>query len=177
MISLDYSKTLVPESAWRRMDARWRSRTIWVLWAITLLGLGAGMFDARYWRWVVVFASAHALLALAVLRFRPLVFPAQLRIAYAAWVALGTFVPGLTWMMYVTTAGLAANLAFGYCPLARMLYLLPWNREEPFDAGLPLRVFLAKPVPGRFRLPARSVNSMPSGRPIADCPSGSEIEG
>ena len=156
MSNLNYAKTLVPESAWSRMDARTRSRIIWALWAITFLGLGAGLFDARYWRWVVYFSIAHALLALAMLRFRPLVFPAQLRIAYAAWVALGTFVPELTWMMYVTTAGVLANVTVGYCPLSRMLYLLPWNREEPFDAGLPLRVFLAKPVPGRFRLPARS---------------------
>jgi hypothetical protein len=56
-------------------------------------------------------------------------------------------------MMYVTTAGVAANVAFGWCPLARLLYLLPWNREEPFDAGLPLRVFFSKPMRGRFRAP------------------------
>ncbi|MDS3862475.1 hypothetical protein RIF25_16895, partial [Thermosynechococcaceae cyanobacterium BACA0444] len=51
----------------------------------------------------------------------------------------------------VTTIGLAANLFFNYCPLARMMYLLPWNREEPFSFKLVLRVFLSPPVSGKFK--------------------------
>jgi hypothetical protein len=151
-MSLTFAKTLVPESVWSRMDEQHRRRAIWVFWAITWIGLGAGLFDARYWRWVAWFSIAHALLAWVLVGFRPLAFPAQLRLAFAAWILAGTFVPGLTWLLYVPMAGVAANLTVGYCPLARMLYLLPWNREEPFHAGLLLRVFLTPPMPGRFRL-------------------------
>src|SRR5512140_720816 len=151
--SITYAATLVPDCPWSRLHPRVRRALVWILWAITWVGLVAGCFDARAWRWVVGFSVAHAAFVLSMVRFRPLVFPAQLRIAYAAWVALGTYVPHMTWMMYVATAGVGANLAFNWCPLSRLLYLLPWNREEPFDAGLPWRVFFSKPVPGRFRAP------------------------
>jgi hypothetical protein len=154
MAMLDYQATLVPpDSAWSRLRVSTRKRLTWALWAITWLGLVAGCFDVRFWRGVVWFSLAHALLALALVGFRWLAFPAQLRLAYVAWVAIGTYVPFMSWMMYVTLVGLAANLAVGWCPLSRMLYLLPWNREEPWDSRLPLRVFLSGPVEGRFHAP------------------------
>ncbi len=55
-------------------------------------------------------------------------FPRSCALVYVAWVAIGTFVPHMTWMMYVTMVGLGANLLFGWCPLSRMIYLFPWNR-------------------------------------------------
>jgi hypothetical protein len=148
--SLTYAATLVPDCRWSRLGPRLRRPLVWTLWATTWIGLAAGCFDARYWQWVVGFSVAHAVFVLSMVGFRPLVFPAQLRIAYAASVAVGTYVPHMTWMMYVMTAGVGANLAFNWCPLSRLLYLLPWNREEPFDAGLPWRAFFSKPVSGRF---------------------------
>jgi hypothetical protein len=78
-------------------------------------------------------------------------FPAQLRIAYFAWVAIGTYAPHTVILMYITALGLVANLFFGYCPLSRMLYLFPWNRGETFSAGLVARVILTPPVPGQFK--------------------------
>lgn len=166
MSALQYSATLVPDCAWSRLRSRTRQRLIWSLWAITWLGLAAGCFDARYWAWVVAFSVLHALFVLSMVGFRPLVFPAQLRLAYAAWVAIGTYVPHMSWMMYVTLLGLAANLTAGWCPLSRMLYLLPWNRQEPWDAQLWVRVFFSKPMPGRFSAPPRApARGLPSGRP------------
>jgi hypothetical protein len=156
MTAFRHSATIVPaESAWGRLAPATQASLRWSLWAITWLGLLAGCFDASYWRWVVAFSAAHALLMLALVGFRPLVFPAQLRIAYLAWVALGTYAPYASVMMIVTLAGLAANLLVGWCPLARMLYLLPWNRRERLDLDLLARVFLSGPVPGRFEPPSR----------------------
>lgn len=151
-----YSDTLVPaDSAWRRLSPAAQGQLRWWLWAATWVGLLAGCFDPIYWRWVVVFSAGHALLMLALVGHRPLAFPAQLRIAYFAWVALGTYAPYSSSMMYVTLVGLAANLLIGWCPLARMMYLLPWNRQEPLDLDLLARVFLSGPVPGRFQPPPR----------------------
>ena len=36
----------------------------------------------------------------------------------------------------------------GYCPLARMLSLLPWNRRQPLSVALVRRTFLSAPVSG-----------------------------
>lgn len=148
-----YPDTDVPDCAFRRLAPDMRKRLVQGLWSITWVGLVAGCFNTRYWVWVVWFSIAHALLMLFLVGFRPLVFPAQLRIVYATWVAIGTFVPHMSWMMYFTAVGVAANLAVNWCPLARMLYLLPWNREESWDAGLPFRTFFSRPVRGRFRAP------------------------
>lgn len=58
-------------------------------------------------------------------------FPIQVRLAYLAWVCAGTYIPGMEFLMWSTTAGLTANLVVGYCPLARLMTLaLPWRRES-----------------------------------------------
>lgn len=153
MALFTFSATQVADSPWTRTSPRARKAGMWMAWAVTWAGLLAGFFDRGYWGAVVWFSAAHALVVLAMVGFRPLVFPAQLRIAYFAWVALGTFAPGMAWMMVVTTVGLATNLFIGWCPLARALSLLPWNREEPFNGELVVRTFFSKPAPGRFVAP------------------------
>jgi hypothetical protein len=54
-------------------------------------------------------------------------------------------------LLYITTLGLIGNLFFNYCALARLMYLLPWNREEKLSFELVARVFLTPPAKGRFR--------------------------
>ncbi len=68
------------------------------------------------------------------------------------WLGLGVHVPVLWPLVPITTIGLAANIAFGYCPLARMMYFLPWNRAHELDWRLAIRVWTQTPGPGRFQL-------------------------
>lgn len=138
-----------------RMPGHMRRYLVWGLWFITWLGLLAGLFQRVYYEYVVLFTAIHALLFLVLVNFRVKQFPAQVRIAYLIWVAVGTYVPYMTILMYITTVGLATNLFLGYCPLARMMYLLPINREEPFSLELVLRVFLSPPTRGRFKPASR----------------------
>lgn len=138
-------------TAWERIPGATRKAGVWVLWFVTWLGLLAGLVDRTFYEAVVAFSAAHALLVLALHRFRASAFPVQVRIAYLLWVAAGTYVAGLTILMHLTTLGLMGNLFFRYCPLARMLYLLPWNREERLSLELVARVITSPPVDGRFR--------------------------
>jgi hypothetical protein len=57
-------------------------------------------------------------------------FPTQVRVAYALWMA-ASFVPELTFMYWIQTAGTTALITLGYCPLARLLLIFPWNRTVP----------------------------------------------
>jgi len=139
------------ESIWDSVPAKNRKRLVWVLWFVTWLGLIAGLFDRTYFEYVVFFSAAHAILFLILTNFRVMAFPVQLRISYLVWVAVGTYVPYLVILMYITTIGLASNLFLNYCPLARMMYLLPWNREEPLTYSLIERVILTPPVSGQFK--------------------------
>jgi len=137
---------------WDRIPQDIRKRLVWLLWFVTWVGLLAGLFERIFYEYVVVFSAAHALLVLFLFRFRVAAFPVQVRIAYFAWVAVGTYAPYMVILMYITTVGLATNLFVSYCPLARMMYLLPWNREDPFSLKLVASVFLSPPVAGKFKL-------------------------
>jgi hypothetical protein len=57
-------------------------------------------------------------------------FPTQLRIAYALWLAVSLMQP-LFVMYWILAAGTAARVLTGYCAMARLLLLLPWNRSAP----------------------------------------------
>ncbi len=82
------------------------------------------------------------------LRRRSLVhFSVQVRTGYVLWLAAG-LLPGMVWMHWFQLLGTTAMLAVGYCPLARMLSLLPWNRQLPLTWTLVWSTFLAPPRRG-----------------------------
>lgn len=147
-----YAKTLDDDTTFRRLDPRKRRALFWAFGLLTEAGLIAGFFDPTYWTAIVIFTALHALVYLELADWRPLVFPAQLRIAYLAWVTVGTFVPGAQFLMTITAIGLAANLLLGYCPLSRTLYFLPWNRDVPMSWANAWRTMAQPPMPGRFRV-------------------------
>ena len=135
---------------WERTPTRVRKTMIWGLWFITWLGLVGGLFDRIFFEYVVIFSALHAALFLLLNGFRIRPFPVQVRIAYLIWVAAGTYVPHLVFLMYITLVGLATNVFLGYCPLARMMCLMPWNRKEKFSLSLLGRVFFSPPMSGKF---------------------------
>lgn len=74
-------------------------------------------------------------------------FPVQLRLAYLAWLTCG-ILPGFQWMHWIALLGTTAMVTVGYCPLARMLKLLPFNRNEPLTPDLIWRLFFQDPCVG-----------------------------
>ncbi|NOR20154.1 MAG: hypothetical protein GQ538_08730, partial [Xanthomonadales bacterium] len=121
-----------------------------IFWVVEAALIAGALLDPVYWQWVVWISAFNALVFWVLVGFKPMVFPVQLRIAYLIWVAIGTYAPYMSWMMYVTLVGLGANLLVGWCPLARMIYLLPWNRQVPFSGTLVVKTFFTGPKPGRF---------------------------
>ena len=89
-----------------------------------------------------------------------------------AGVFLGTHFEGFSVLMPMMTLGLLANLMFGYCPLSRLLYLLPLNRTLPISWGLLVRVVVQPPQTGRFyaQMPER-----PPGEGVLPCDNESEV--
>lgn len=49
---------------------------------------------------------------------------------------------------WLPVAGTWARSIFGYCAMARLLSLMPWNRRVPFTFGLLMRTFFSRPVRG-----------------------------
>ena len=84
-------------------------------------------------------------------------FPVELRLAYTLLLTI-CLLPPMRWLYWLPAVGTSALVIFGYCLLARMLSLLPWNRAEPITIDLLRRTFLSRP-----RLPDRAESVSSAG--------------
>lgn len=109
-----------------------------VLFAAWLAGAG-GAF------WLLAALSGFQVAWFWRLDGGPGAFRVQVRIAYAGLVLLTAW-PPLRLLGWVPTVGTWAQVIFGYCALARLLSLMPWNRSEPFTWRLAWRTFAAPPA-------------------------------
>jgi hypothetical protein len=71
-------------------------------------------------------------------------FPVQVRSAYLAILLIAAWPPA-NWLLWVPAVGTPVQVLFGYCALARMLSLAPWNRRQPLSWSLVWRTFTARP--------------------------------
>jgi hypothetical protein len=110
---------------WKKMD--------WWYWLATdglLIGSVAG------WRW-----GAYPVITLTVIQAvhylirerRIAAFPVQVRLGFIHWIQL---------------AGTTAVVTVGYCPLARIMVLMPWNRSRPLSVALAWNTLISPPVAG-----------------------------
>jgi len=74
-------------------------------------------------------------------------FPVQVRAAYLGLLVVG-LLPWMSFIHWIQLFGTWAMVLFSYCPLARMLSVLPWNRHHPLSFDLLRRTFLSRPVRG-----------------------------
>jgi hypothetical protein len=136
-------------------------------WAITAPLLLAGALGAV---WTV--ALALGLCAVSTIGYgwvlgsiRP--YRIQVRLGFMAFV-LASQVPGLGGLLWVPVLGTTAQVLLGYCPMARMLDLMPWNRvgapgwrdvldtvvRAPGDEGLLSFLWTRRPVAGGLKVQA-----------------------
>ena len=60
--------------------------------------------------------------------------------------------PGpLQWLYWIPIVGTWAQIIFGYCAMARLVSLFPWNLQEPFSWRLLWRTFFSAPVRGNIQ--------------------------
>jgi hypothetical protein len=75
-------------------------------------------------------------------------FPVQVRLGFLMLLVAGLWSP-LAFIHVTQMAGLTALLVFDYCPLARFLSLMPWNR--PRASGLREMLDALLTPPSAFR--------------------------
>lgn len=119
----------------------------WLHWAATVPLLG---FHLAGQRWalpaaVVLCALMAVCYAILVRGFKPM--PAQVRFAYLGLLAVGAL-PGLYWIHWIQLFGASAMVVVGYCPLVRLLSLLPLNRTEPLTGRVIWRTLVTDPCSG-----------------------------
>lgn len=123
--------------------------TWWIWFAIaTLLAFGFAGYASGY---VAAMMLSVVQAVWFIRKHRSLKpYPVQIRVAYAACL-LVYGIPALNWMIWIPMLGTFALVLFGYCLMARLLSLLPWNRVETPSPGLLRYTFLTPPIPGNAR--------------------------
>jgi len=119
----------------------------WWYWLVTDGLLIGSLAD---WRWgnlpVIALTVIQAVHYLHRER-RIMAFPVQVRMGYLLLLLLGTIAP-LGFIHWIQLAGTTAVVTVGYCPLARILALMPWNRRQPLTAMLMWNTIVTPPVAG-----------------------------
>lgn len=122
----------------------------WWAWAITaaLLLVGLSGYSPAFVGAMAVTAG-HGLILLVRDRSRS-AFSVQLRAAYLL-LQLICYPPSMRWLYWLPTAGTLALVVFGYCLLARLLSLLPWNSREAYTLARLRRTFFSAPDLDRLK--------------------------
>lgn len=119
----------------------------WWYWLATDLLLIAGVAG---WHWgmplVIGLTVVQAVHYLAREK-RLMAFPVQVRLGYLLLLVAGLY-PHLAFIHWVQVAGTTAVVTVGYCPLARMLALMPWNRNHPLTLRYIRKTVFSAPVRG-----------------------------
>ncbi|MBD3609082.1 MAG: hypothetical protein HUJ30_00875, partial [Gammaproteobacteria bacterium] len=107
-------------------------RTFWAYWFMTVIFLAVSLLvfpEAIYLSMMMtVIHGIHFFLKQPEIS----AFPMQVRIGYLGFLALGQ-VPFLGWFYWIMLAGGMARLTTGYCLMARLTALMPWNRSQPMS--------------------------------------------
>src|SRR5687767_6451425 len=137
-----------PESHNRWLFILWDDWTWWA-WMVTAVLLAIGLAGHPSAFAAAMVMTVVQLLMMLIHERSVSAFAVQLRIAYLILLAI-CFVPQMRWLYWLPMVGTFALVIFGYCLLARILYLLPWNRMEPLSIDLLRRTFVSRPDLSRF---------------------------
>lgn len=119
----------------------------WWVWMSIVVLLGFGL-AGRQELFLAAGAMSAASAGFHLWKHRSLApYAVQIRLAYTALLFV-CFAPALRWLYWLPAIGTVALLVFGYCLMARVLSLLPWNRIESVTPDLLRRTFLTPPQPG-----------------------------
>lgn len=74
-------------------------------------------------------------------------FPVQVRFWYLILLII-SLPETMQWLYWIPCIGTWAQILFGYCAMARLVSLWPWNREEKISLNHLIKIFLSPPVKG-----------------------------
>jgi hypothetical protein len=117
----------------------------WRYWLITVCALTWGvLFDEQYFLVAIIITIVH--LIHYVYRERSLTsFSVQVRIGFLTLLLVAQ-PDSMHWLYWLPVVGAWAQVLLGYCFMARMLSLLPWNRIEELSLPLVQKTFFSPPV-------------------------------
>lgn len=115
-----------------KIDTRVLRDPSWWHWAVTVPLLAGQLLDLPGCLAIatLVCLAMAGYFWLQVRGLHPM--PVQVRLVYAAMLVIGTL-PWMGWIHVVQFVGTSLMVLVGYCPLVRLLTLLPANRSQPLS--------------------------------------------
>jgi hypothetical protein len=121
--------------------------TSWWYWLVTVGFLTAGVSGWPTGFFLAIGFTVFQLMHFIIREHSITAFPVQVRLGYLLLLLIA-LPENLQLIYWIPTIGTWAQILFGYCTMARMVSLLPWNRQEAFSFALLKRTFLSAPVRG-----------------------------
>lgn len=123
----------------------------WYWFAITCL-LTAGVAGHPIGFFLAIGFGVFQLIHFAIRERSTSSFPVQVRFFYLLLLLIIIALPEPAQIIvyWLPTVGTWAFVIFGFCGMARLVSLLPWNRSEPFSLDLLKRTIFSRPVRGNI---------------------------
>ena len=119
----------------------------WWYWLVTAPLLTLGVLGNELGFVLAIGLTIFQLIHIIIREKSISAFPVQVRFWYLL-LLLVAFPGVMQWLYWIPCIGTWAQVVFGYCAMARVVSLLPWNKEEPFTLKLITSTFLSRPVRG-----------------------------
>ena len=119
----------------------------WWLWLITAVFLSIGVSGFPVGFKLAIGLTIFQLIFFALKLQSMTAFPVQVRFFYLLLLLVALPEP-MRWLFWIPAIGTWAQVLVGYCTMARLVSLLPWNRREPLTWRLVWRRFVSLPVRG-----------------------------
>lgn len=119
----------------------------WWYWLVTAGFLTYGVSGNTIGFMLAIGLTVFQLIHFIVREKSMATFPIQVRFWYLM-LLLVAFIEPLRLLYWIPCVGTWAQIIFGYCAMARIVSLLPWNRDKAFSMSLLKETFFSRPVRG-----------------------------
>jgi len=121
--------------------SEWGNQAQWAVTAPLLLaGLGGVAWATPAALGLCAISTLYYLARLRDLR----AYRVQVRLGFMAVLGLA-FAPGFAGILWIPLVGTTLQVLVGYCPMARLLDLMPWNRPNDLDWKTIVEVITRRP--------------------------------
>lgn len=121
----------------------------WQYWFVTACLLTAGLAGHSIGFSLAIGLTVFQLFHFVIRERSITAFPVQVRFWYLMLLLIA-FPKPMQIVYWIPAVGTWAQLIFGYCAMARMVSLFPWNRDERFSLTLMKKTFFSRPVRGNI---------------------------